>query len=116
MGFAVCNGAICQCTFGTVPCTLVVTSNQKTLAGGIPMATIKDYQIPNLSTFGMCQSLMNPTVAAATSAAMGVLTPQPCTPKVSTTSTFRALRASLTPTARQRLSSLFRLTLTTTWL
>ena len=83
MAFAVCNGAMCQCTFGAAPCTLVVTSNQKTLGGGMPIATIKDYQIANLSSFGMCQSLANPTVASATAAAMGVLTPQPCTPMIS---------------------------------
>jgi hypothetical protein len=34
----------------------------------------------NLGPFGMCQSLANPTVAAATSAAQGVFTPQPCVP------------------------------------
>jgi hypothetical protein len=34
----------------------------------------------NIAPFGMCITLTNPAVAAATSAAMGVLTPQPCIP------------------------------------
>jgi hypothetical protein len=38
----------------------------------------------NIMPFGMCLSLANPQVAAATSAALGVLTPQPCIPMTMT--------------------------------
>jgi len=80
MGIVVVAGAMCVCTFGSAPCALKVTSQSKWLAEGKPVATIQDIQpVANLATFGMCSSLANPTVAAATAAALGVLTPQPCT-------------------------------------
>jgi hypothetical protein len=47
------------------------------------MAVTTDFSVANIPTFGMCQSLSNPTVSAATSAAMGVLTPMPCLPVIS---------------------------------
>lgn len=43
------------------------------------MATMQDIAPNvNISSFGMCMSLANPQVAAATAAALGVLAPQPC--------------------------------------
>ena len=80
MGVAVVTGANCVCSFGTTPGTLTVTSQQKVLADGKPMATISDTTI---SPLGMCSSLANPAVASATAAALGVLTPQPCTCSIS---------------------------------
>lgn len=79
MGVMVVTGAACQCAFGTIPCTLQVTSQMTCMADGKPIATIQDGQPGvNLPGFGMCTSLANPAVAAATAAALGVLTPQPC--------------------------------------
>jgi hypothetical protein len=51
------------------------------LTGSMPAANIMDNKpLVNIMPFGACTSLANPTVAAATSAAMGVLTPMPCIP------------------------------------
>lgn len=80
MGSIVCSNAMLKCSFGTTPSSLTVlpTNMVKTTT---PIANIMD-NIPmaNIMTFGMCQSLANPMVASATSAAMGVLTPMPCIP------------------------------------
>jgi hypothetical protein len=80
MGQHVCMGATIQCSFGLAPSTLVVLPLNGTLTG-TPAANIMDH-IPmvNISPFGMCSSMANPTVIAATAAAVGVLTPMPCVP------------------------------------
>lgn len=83
MGFIVCMGAMMQCSFGVAPSSLVVLPANRTLTG-TPAATIMDHApIVNVPPFGMCNSLANPTVAAATTAALGVLTPMPCVPVTS---------------------------------
>lgn len=82
MGFAVFGGAALQCTFGMAPSVLNVLPAARVVSG-MPMATIMD-QAPmvNIMPFGMCSSLANPTVAAATAAALGALTPMPCIPVI----------------------------------
>ena len=83
MANQVCMGAMCQCSFGAAPSTFVVTPENKTLTSSMPAATIMDnVPMKNIMPFGMCSSLANPTVAAATSAALGVLTPMPCVPVI----------------------------------
>lgn len=81
MSMHVCNGAMMMCTFGLAPSTLVVLPVNRTNTSYVPAANIMDNKpLVNILPFGMCTSLANPTVAAATSAAMGVLTPMPCIP------------------------------------
>jgi hypothetical protein len=67
------------CSMGVAPAALLVPV--PAVSATTPVATAAN-TIPetNIPTFGMCMSLGNPEVAAATSAAQGVLTPQPCIP------------------------------------
>lgn len=79
MGNPAVMTALCQCIFGMIPAPLTVTSQNTVIGQNFPIATIMD--MPKLPmTFGMCTSLANPTVASATAAALGVLTPMPCIP------------------------------------
>lgn len=82
MGFCVCAGAMLSCSFGMAPSVFNVLPAAKTVSS-MPIATIMD-QVPmmNIMPFGMCNSISNPTVAAATAAALGVLTPMPCIPVI----------------------------------
>lgn len=81
MAQLVVQGAMLTCSFGTGPCTFNVLPTNCTMGCSVPAANIQD-KIPfvNVPGFIMCTSLANPAVAAATSAALGVLTPQACTP------------------------------------
>jgi len=80
MGFAVCGGAMCMCSFGVAPSSLMITPENKCVTS-MPLATIMDNK-PNVNVlpFGMCNSMANPQVAAATAAKLGVFTPMPCVP------------------------------------
>ena len=81
MGVAVCMGAMLKCSFGIAPSSLIVLPQNRVLVSNMPMANIMDNKpMVNIMTFGMCQSPANPVVAAATAAALGVLTPMPCIP------------------------------------
>lgn len=80
MGFLVTGNAVLSCTFGAAPSTLMVLPTNKVLVD-MPAANIVD-EIPmlNVLPFGVCSSMANPMVIAATAAALGVPTPMPCIP------------------------------------
>jgi len=81
MAQQVVAGAMMMCSFGVAPSALVVLPANQTMVGGPPAANIMDNKpIMNIPPFGMCTTPSNPAVAAATAAAMGVLTPMPCVP------------------------------------
>lgn len=69
-----------MCTFGMCPSTLNASPKPQTVCKA-PAATIMDMApFFNIPPFGMCMSMANPAVVAATIAASGVFTPAPCTP------------------------------------
>lgn len=75
-----CTGGLLKCSFGMAPSTFVATI-KPILTSNMAAGNILDnIPIQNIQPFGMCQSLANPTVASATAAALGVLTPMPCVP------------------------------------
>lgn len=79
----VVNGAMLKCSEGLAPGSLTVLPTGGSTADDKPTATIQD-NVPmvNIAPFGMCKTQANPQVAAATAAAMGALTPQPCVPVI----------------------------------
>ena len=83
MGLHVCSSAMLKCSFGMAPSSLVVLPVNRVFTSARPAANIMDNKpMVNILPFGMCMSLANPTVASATAAAMGVLTPMPCMPVI----------------------------------
>lgn len=80
MGLVVTGGAMLQCSFGMAPSTLMVLPSNKVMVSQF-VATIMDNKpFVNIMPFGMCTTVSNPEVAAATAAALGVLVPMPCVP------------------------------------
>jgi hypothetical protein len=66
---------------GMAPSSLVVLPVNRVNTANQPDANIMDHiPLVNIMPFGMCMSPANPSVAAATAAALGVLTPMPCIP------------------------------------
>ena len=81
MAVLVVDGAIVTCTFGAVPSALAALPANPTRGSNSAAATIMDFApMVNIQPFGICSSPANPQVIAATSAAAGVFTPQPCVP------------------------------------
>lgn len=78
-------GANLVCSFGTAPSSLMVLPTNRVMSSNMPDANIMDHMpMLNIMPFAMCTSLANPQVAAATTAALGVLTPMPCIPVTAT--------------------------------
>lgn len=74
------QGTFLKCSFGNVPTPMMVLPDKK-VNSMLPVAVKSDH-VPflNILPFGMCSNPANPLVAAATAAALGVLTPMPCIP------------------------------------
>ena len=80
MALAVCTGATLMCSFGVAPSSLVVLPVKRVITK-TPSANSSDFlPVMNIPPFGACTSMANPTVVAATAAALGVPTPMPCVP------------------------------------
>jgi hypothetical protein len=81
MGKLVVLGAKLKCSEGLAPSTLTVLPRRALADQTMLAATVHDFTpMVHVAPFGMCKTQANPQVAAATSAAMGVLTPMPCVP------------------------------------
>jgi len=83
MALVVVSSGIIQCSMGLSKSVIIGTSNLTAMAEGKPMCSILDFNpLVNIMPFGLCNSFLNPAVAAATAANMGVHTPAPCVPQV----------------------------------
>ena len=75
------DGAVISCSFGSAPSNLAASPASPATGTSAGAATIMDFApFANIKPFGICSSPTNPQVIAATAAASGVFTPQPCVP------------------------------------
>ncbi|MGG7566951.1 DUF4280 domain-containing protein [Rhodovulum sp. DZ06] len=80
MPYQVVTTATLQCTFGAAPSVFQATPKMVQSSFQDAGNIMDHVPMTNIKPFGVCSSPANPAVAAATAAAMGVLTPQPCVP------------------------------------
>lgn len=77
-------GAKIACTMAIPPApvgTLTVLPKNKTMGANVPAANIMDNVVgANIAPFPLCHAPANPTVIAATAAALGTPTPAACVP------------------------------------
>ncbi len=79
----VVSGAPLKCSAGSSQASFSVLPLNRIFCGENAVAGIRDtIPLVNIPPFGMCSSFGNPTVAAATVAAQGTLTPMPCIPSI----------------------------------
>jgi hypothetical protein len=86
MAQLVVSGATLQCSMAVPPpgpAPFSVLPDKMVTAGGMPAANIMDNKpFVNIPPFALCQAKANPTVIAATAAAMGTPTPAACLPVI----------------------------------
>lgn len=80
MPMQTCMGATMMCTMGLAPSSLIPTPKPVVTSNMVAANILDHIPIVNIPPFGACTCPANPAVAAATAAAMGVLTPMPCIP------------------------------------
>jgi Domain of unknown function (DUF4280) len=84
MSRVVVQGATLACSMGSSTSQLSILATNGTYGDSKSVASVQDTEPEvNLAPFGLCRSPTNPQVVAATSAAGGTLTPQPCVPAAS---------------------------------
>lgn len=76
----ICTGATVKCSYGTETSSFSATGTK--VSAATPVGVMTDVTAANVPPFGLCTSLSNPQVAAATQAAQE-LAPQPCVPVLS---------------------------------
>ncbi|MGA2009344.1 MAG: DUF4280 domain-containing protein [Solirubrobacteraceae bacterium] len=79
----VSDGAMISCSMAMppMPVPLAVVPMGTPVTADTPAANIQAFApMVNIPTFGMCGTMSNPVVAAATAAKLGVFSPAPCVP------------------------------------